>query len=262
MSIFQAELKLRLKGSLIFGGIIAFMLAVCVLIWPEMKGQMNEMTDLFANMGAFTDAFGMDQLDFGTLMGYYGVECGNVLGIGGAIFAALLSIRALSGEESERTAEFLLTHPVSRSRVFLEKLAAVLAQIVALNLIITLLTGLSVLLIGETMPLGKFVLIHLCYLLLQVEIALICFGLSAFLRGSAIAIGIGIAIGLYFLNLIANITEAAEFLRYITPFAYADASKIVDTGSPDVLLIVLGLLYGIALAAGGAYYYRKKDIYA
>ncbi len=262
MSIFQNELKRNWIGAVIFGGIISFMLAVCVLIYPEMKGQMDEMSQMFSEMGAFSAAFGMDQLDFGTLIGYYGVECGNVLGIGGALFAAFLGIRALSGEETSRTAEFLLTHPVRRSRVILEKLTAVLTQIVALNLLIVLLSAFCILLIGESIPMKEFVLIHLAYLFLQIEIALLCFGLSGLLRNGSIAIDMGLAMGLYFLSLIANITETAEFLNYITPFAYASASDIVNDRSLDPLLIPLGLGYGVAAAVGGTIHYLKKDIYA
>ena len=64
----------------------------------------------------------MDRLNFGTLIGFYAIECGNVLGLGGAFYAALCAAAILSKEEKERTAEFLLTHPVSRIRIITEKL--------------------------------------------------------------------------------------------------------------------------------------------
>lgn len=38
----------------------------------------------------------MDRLNFGTLLGYYAIECGNVLGLGGAFYAALTAASALS----------------------------------------------------------------------------------------------------------------------------------------------------------------------
>ena len=128
---------------------VGALLAVCVLLFPEMKGEMEQVNGIFASMGSFTKAFGMDRLDFGTLIGFYGVECGNVLGLGGAFFAALLGISALAKEEKEHTAEFLLTHPVSRTRVITEKLCAVIVQIVIMNLAVIAVTALSVLIIGE-----------------------------------------------------------------------------------------------------------------
>ena len=94
--------------------VISFMIGVCVFIYPEMKGEMESISDVFADMGSFSAAFGMDQINFGTLRGYYAIECGNVLGLGGAVFAAICGAGILAKEEKEHTAEFLMTHPVNR----------------------------------------------------------------------------------------------------------------------------------------------------
>ena len=139
MTITRHELRRGRNSWLIWTGSIAFLLATCVFLYPEMKGQMDGVSDMFASMGSFTAAFGMDRLNFGTLIGYYAIECGNVLGLGGAFFAALLAVAMLSKEEKDRTAEFLLTHPVSRVRVVSEKLLAVFLQVTALNLVIWLI---------------------------------------------------------------------------------------------------------------------------
>ena len=73
---------------------------------------MEGINEVFASMGAFTAAFGMDRLNFGTLVGFYAIECGNVLGLGGAFYASLCAVSMLSKEEKEKTAEFLFTHPI------------------------------------------------------------------------------------------------------------------------------------------------------
>ena len=57
------------------------------------------MSALFAGMGDFSAAFGLDRLGYGTIMGFYGIECGNILGLGGAFFAALTAMGLLDGEE-------------------------------------------------------------------------------------------------------------------------------------------------------------------
>ena len=54
MTIFKHELKRNLLSLIIWSGAIAFMLAVSVLIYPEMSKQMGEMNELFANMGSFS----------------------------------------------------------------------------------------------------------------------------------------------------------------------------------------------------------------
>ena len=194
MTITRHELKQGKPSFLIWTLSIGFLLAVCIFLFPEMKGDMDGISKLFSSMGSFTAAFGMDKLNFGTLVGYYAIECGNVLGLGGAFYASLCAVNMLSKEEKEGTAEFLLTHPVSRVRIITEKMTAIFIQITVMNVIIYLLSIASMAAIGETIPVREINLLHLAYYLMQLELAGICFGISAFLiRGTAGA-GLGIAI--------------------------------------------------------------------
>lgn len=249
------------KGAfLIWTGAIGFLLAVCVFLFPEMKGQMEAVSKLFASMGSFTAAFGMDRLSFGTLAGYYAVECGNILGLGGAFFASLCAVNILSKEERDKTAEFLLTHPVSRPRIVTEKLLAVLLQITAMNLVIYGLAIGSISAIGEAVPWRELNLLHLAYFLLQLELAGICFGLSAFLRRGGAGIGFGLAAVAYFLNLIANIAESATFLKLITPFGYCEAADLIVDGSLNGGKIAIGMALCVLGIAMAYYQYTRKDI--
>ena len=133
MTLIRHELRRAWKSLLIWTGALSAFLVICLLIYPDMKKEMDSISSAFSAMGAFSSAFGLDTLNFGTLLGYYGIECGNILGLGGAFFAALAGIGALAGEEKNGTAEFLLTHPKTRSEVVTAKLASVLIQIVILN---------------------------------------------------------------------------------------------------------------------------------
>lgn len=260
MTLLRHELKQGRNSLIIWTAAIGFLLAVCVFLFPEMKGEMNEVSEMFSSMGGFTEAFGMDQVDFGTLPGFYAVECGNILGLGGAFFAALCGISALAKEEKEHTAEFLLTHPVGRMRILTEKLLAVLAELILLNGVIFLLAIASIGAIKEPIPWKAVLLLHLAYFLLQVEVAAICFGISAFIRRGSLGVGLGIAAVFYFLNIIANISRNAEFLKYITPFGYAEGSDIVANVNLDTKLVLIGMVFG-ALGIIAAYWkYNRKDI--
>lgn len=260
MTIVKHELRQGKVSFLIWTASIGFLLAVCIFLFPEMKGEMDGMSELFSSMGSFTAAFGMDRLNFGTLMGYYAIECGNVLGLGGAFFAALSAVGILSKEEKDRTAEFLLTHPVSRVRIITEKFVAVLIQITTMSLIIYALSVGSMAVIGENIPWKEMSLLHLAYYILQIELAGICFGISAFIGKGSVGIGLGIAVIMYFLNLIANIAEVAEFLKYITPFGYCDGADIVANGSLDGSLVVIGITIGVIGVIVAYMKYVKKDI--
>ncbi|MBR0303230.1 MAG: ABC transporter permease, partial [Clostridia bacterium] len=222
--------------------------------------QMAEVTNAFSEMGSFSSAFGMDRLNFGEFMGYFAVECGNVLGLGGALFAAIYGISAIAKEEKEATAEFLYTQPISRMRVIAEKYLALIFQVVALNVAVCGISLCCILAIGESVDFGVLFLLFLSYLILQIEIASVCFGFSAFVGKGSTAVGIGFAFLLYFLNLIANITDKAKVLKYVTPFAYCDGADIAATSSLEWKYVAVGAALAAAGVAAAFIRYKKKDL--
>lgn len=260
MTIVKHELKKGWKSLAIWTGAISLFLVVCVVLYPEMKSEMESMNDMFASMGAFTQAFGMDKINFGTWSGYYAIECGNIMGIGGAFFAAILAVTALAKEEKDKTAEFLLSHPVSRRRIITEKGISVLIQICTMNIVVFLLSVLSMVCINAEIVWKEIMLLHLAYFLVQIVIAGICYGISAFVTGNGIGLGMGVAITMYFLNLVANITESARDLKYITPFGFADGANIIAESALNWTMVIINMVFaivGVVVAYGK---YTRKDI--
>ncbi len=261
MTLVKHELRQNKISFLIWTAAIGFLLVICVFLFLEMKDQMKDVNDIFASMGSFSEAFGLDQLNYGTLIGFYAIECGNIWGLGGALFVSLCTVSILSKEEKDKTAEFLITHPVSRIRIITEKLIALFIQITAMNLIIYALSVVAIATIGEAIPWKELSLLHLGYYILQLEFAGICFGISAFLRKGSLGIGLGIAIIMYFLNLIANMADSAEFLKYITPFGYCDGADIVTNCALNGIMVAIGVSLGIAGIVTAYLQYTKKDIH-
>lgn len=260
MILFRHELRRCRTAWIVWTAAISCFLAISIFLFPEIASQTDQINEMFSQMGSFTAAFGMDKLNFGTMTGYYTVECGNVLGLGGALFSAMLAAAMLSKEEKERTAEFLLAHPVSRARVVSEKLLAVYAQVVALNAAACVVSVGSIAAVGESVPWKELGLLSLAYLLLQAEIASVCFGVSAFISKGGAGLGIGIAVLAYFLNIIGNIADPVKFIKYVTPYGYCDGSEIVSSGGLDAVKILIGAAFAAAGVAAAFIKYRKKDI--
>ncbi|MGN1444620.1 MAG: hypothetical protein ACI4XE_12315, partial [Acutalibacteraceae bacterium] len=80
MTVTVHECKQSLKSLIIWTASIGFFIVICIFMFPQMKSEADKMSEMFASMGSFTAAFGMDKLNFGTLIGFYAVECGNILG--------------------------------------------------------------------------------------------------------------------------------------------------------------------------------------
>ncbi|MBP3273123.1 MAG: ABC transporter permease subunit [Ruminococcus sp.] len=262
MTVYANEMKRSLKALIIWSLAIGAMIMICIAMFPDLKNETEKMGSMFANMGSFTDAFGMDKLDFGQLMGFYGIECGNVLGIGGGMFAALAGISALANEEKEHTAEFLLTHPVSRASVMIQKLAAALTQVVVLNMFTVCASLATAAAVGESFDKKQFVLIHAAFLVMQAELCCIAFGISAFIKRGSLGIGLGLALAMYFMNLLCNMSSDAEFLKYVTPYAYAEPSDIISENAVDGALMAVGCCLAAAGAVTAFIKYGKKDISA
>ena len=260
MTLFLHEIKRNKLSLIIWSAALAWMLGISVIIYPEMQTQMGDLGAMFSDMGAFSDAFGMDMLNFGEFMGYFGVEIGNSLGLGGALLAGIVGITALSKEERDGTAELLLTMPVSRTRIVAEKLLFSAFHILVVNLACVIVSVAGILAINVEADAGKIALIFLANLIMQLEIMAITFGISAFLKKGAMGIGIGISFGLYFLNILANLADEIEFVGKITPFGYANSGYIIEYGKIELLPLIIGILLSALGIAVAFEKYTKKDI--
>lgn len=260
MFLLKHELKQGWKAMLLWSFAVGIMIVFCLMLFPELKTQMAPIQAMMQGLGGLAAAFGMDRLNYGELIGFYGIYAGFMLGIGGMFYAAILGCGMLSKEEAQHTAETLLTYPVSRSSVCIWKLAAAAVLLLCFNVLVLLFALVSFPVIGEFPQWKPFALYHLAQFVMQLEIAGICFGVSAFLRKGGGTIGMAIAFVLYFLGIAGNITEKAGFVRYITPYAYADGAEIIPRAALDGRLVALGIVYMAVGIIAGFWKYKKKDI--
>lgn len=261
MTVFRKELRSGAVNFLVWSVIIGGLMAVCIGIYPSMTDSMEDMSALFAGMGDFSAAFGLDKLKYGSIIGFYGVECGNILGLGGAFFTALTAMGLLAGEEGGHTAEFLLTHPVSRLQIAAEKLAALAVLVIGLNLICFACGAGGVLAIGEEAEWEDLIRYHGALLLMQLQIGGLCFGASALLRRGGLGPAMGLAALLYFAGLLINLDQDLDWLRFVTPYYYADAARIF-AGETLTDPILAGCALGILGTGFGLWWYTRKDIAA
>lgn len=258
MTIFWHEWRSNWRSFLIWSLSLGLFVLTIVLIFPEMQKSMGEMDELFANMGGFTAAFGLQHLSMSDPLGYYALENGTVLAIGGGFFAAFLGTGMLAKEEGRHSTEFLLTLPLSRLQVALEKLLAQVTQIIALNLICYGMGFGSLLLISTEFDYRNLFLLHLALTVLMLQVGLFCFGLSAFMRESSLGLGIGLTLALYLLNMLINLQPDWSGLRFLTPFAFSEPSRILPEGSLEwPIAVSTGLISSFLLGVGLAYYSRK-----
>lgn len=261
-TIYKHEMKLLWKTFWIWTLAVGGMCFVCILLFNSMKGEMEGMADSFSQMGAFADAFGMSQLSIATLEGFYATEVGTVHSLGAAMFAAIISMIMLSKEEDGHTSEFLFTLPVSRAKVITSKLSAVITNVILFNVICVGVYALGIVLLDEDIDFDRFLLYHGMQLLMHLEIAGICFGLSAFMKKNKLGLGLGIVMLFYAYDLMARVIPDLKDYKLFSPFSYANAADVFSTGEVEIPALILGMGVMIVCVIAAYVRYGKRDLAA
>ncbi|MGN0389650.1 MAG: ABC transporter permease subunit [Wujia sp.] len=262
LTIYKQELKTYIKSLLIWTIAVGGMSFMCILLFSSLKDSMEGMAETYASMGAFSDAFGMNKLSIATISGFYATEVGTIHGLGGAMFAAIVSMVMLSKEEDGHTSEFLFTLPVSRGKVITAKLAATVTNILAFNVLCVGLYILGFAILGEHVPAKEFLLFHLMQFVMQLELAGICFGLSACMKKNKLGIGLGVVLMFYAYDLIARVIPDLSDYKVIGPFAYANAADIFSSGELELTALIIGLVLLVGSFITAYAVYTKRDLAA
>ena len=233
-TIYKHEMKLLYKTFFIWTLAVGGMCFVCILLFNSMKEEMEGMAESFSQMGAFADAFGMSQLSIATLEGFYATEVGTVHSLGAAMFAAIISMNMLSKEEDGHTSEFLFTLPVSRGKVITSKLIAVITNVIIFNVSSVGAYTLGIVILGEDIDFDRLFLYHGMQLLMHLEIAGICFGLSAFMKKNKLGLGLGIVMIFYAYDLMARVVPNLSDYKLLSPFSYSNAADIFISGEEEL----------------------------
>ena len=114
------------------------LVALMVSVYPSVRDNeaLNKLVnDYPAALKGFV-AFG-GEIDYVSAAGYLGSELFSLMVPLLLLVAAIgAGARAIAGEEERGTLDLLLAHPMSRRRVALEKLAALIAEIVGLGIVL------------------------------------------------------------------------------------------------------------------------------
>lgn len=125
---------------------LVLLVGMYVAIWPSVRGKpsMNEFLDQMPE--AFRALFAMSGADMSTPVGYVKIELMSfMVPLLLLTYAIGAGAAAIAGEEDRRTLDLLLSAPISRRRIVLEKCAAMVVGTALLGTV----TGLSLVILGS-----------------------------------------------------------------------------------------------------------------
>jgi ABC-2 type transport system permease protein len=168
---------------------------------------------------------------------------------------------AIAGEEERGTLDLLLSLPVRRSQVVLEKFVAMVAATMALGLVSWLSMAAAALAVGmeiDFVRLGEVTLS--CTLLgLAFGAMALALGCAKGSRGLCLGVTSALAIAAYFLNALAPIAESLEPAQKLSPFYLYIGADPLTSG---LNLVHAGVLTGLTTAflAIGVVLFGRRDL--
>ncbi len=267
MLLFKRELIKNSRSTILWISILILYNVSMLLLFPSltggMKDKMNAMLEAFPK--EMIIAMGLDKVSITEMLGFYNTYCYLLVTILGGIFAVLQGISVLSKEEDEKTVEFLLSKPITRKRIVSEKILAVLANILILNIAVSIVSFLMAEMVkSENYNRQVLMLLFTGPILMQITFAALGLIISVFYVKARvnIPVGVGIVLGFYFVSIIASISKNVSFLKYFTPFKYVDGADIITNKSIDPVYIAVMALITIGCTFSTYILYNKKDIVA
>jgi ABC-2 type transport system permease protein len=264
MNIFLHELKAYRKSTMIW----TFSLVVLIIFFMSMFPAFAKDAEGFKKLlesypEGVRKAFGISLEGITSLLGYYSYSFTYVV-LCGSIQAMNLGVSVLSKEVREKTADFLLTKPVTRKQIVTAKLLSVLTSLVITNLVFLAAAIMTAMTVSEkAFDMKLFLLISLTAFFIELMFLALGIFLSVILPKikSVLPISLGTVFAFYILNMFGSVI-GEKAIRYLTPFKYYDTAYIIKHGSYDTAFVLIEIVFIILAIAAGYVIYSKKDIHA
>ncbi len=260
MNVYFHELRMAKNSMITWIFVLILVTALFMSIFPAFNADAEASRKMLAGFPPQIQAmFGLSMQTFLTFLGFYAYTF-TYVGLAGAVQAMNLGLTMLSREVSNKTSDFLLTKPITRTTVFWQKLLAALTVLIITNLVIIAATLLFSVVFGAgTFSLKIFSLLALAFFLVQLMFLGIGILVSQLLRiKSVISVSLGIVFGFFVIGMLQGLTDDDK-LRYITPFKYYDHMQIVIDKHYEQPFVWLTIAVIAVSMIVGYVIYRTRD---
>jgi ABC-2 type transport system permease protein len=228
--------RISVKTASDFQGLLTVTTAIMFYMGMFIPPLFNLLPEDFVQIFAtFPDAMVamIGGIDMGTAAGFITGEVFSLVGpIAAIVLLGTMGARALAGEEEGRTMGLLLSNPVSRSRVVIEKVVAMVAHSILFGLVTALATWIGVLIAGiDEFGIGEIASISLLLSLFGLVFGGIALGVSAATgsRRAATSTTTGVALATWFMYSFLVLSDRTDFLARFSPFQwYLGGDPLLD----------------------------------
>jgi ABC-2 type transport system permease protein len=202
------------------------------LLFPTYM-KMVDLNQILQNMGSMAKLLGANPGDATSLIGFLHIELFSmILPALMVAFAAGIASGFTAGEESRGTIDVLLSYPVSRRRLVLEKTLAVVLGCVVSAVIVWVFAIGGAAASASVLPGDKLAAALVMLVLLGLAFGAIALAISVFTgnRGASIGIAVARMVVMYLVDALANIVDSLGAARPLSLFRYYMGSDPLRNG--------------------------------
>jgi ABC-2 type transport system permease protein len=227
------------------------------------SGNGQSIADLLKGFPkSFQILFGLNGFDMTTVQGYVGVTF-MYIALMATIHAVLLGSGIISKEERDKTSEFLLSKPISRTKVITAKLLAGVFNIGVLNLAtyFSLIYFTGIFNKGDV-PSTYIGLLAIGLLFMQMIFFFLGAVVAAVVKRpkSAGSMASAVLLGTFILMFFINLNSSLDNLKYLTPFKYFDAKDILASNSVSGVYIIITVVLVTVMIFTTYIAYNRRDL--
>jgi ABC-2 type transport system permease protein len=267
MNIYLRELKAHRKAIIIWTISIIIFVAMGMQKYDSMvatspDGGAEFMKIINSMPKVLQTLWGLSVIDITKPIGYFSVLF-FYLALMASIHAGMLGANIISKEERDKTAEFLMTKPVSRSTIITSKLLAALTNVVIVNLVMMASSFAMLKTYTSDSITMQMILSMIGLFLIQLIFMVIGAVVAAIYKNpkKAASITMGILLFTFFLSIIIDMNENFKILSVLTPFKYYDAKQLLIDSHLNIGYMVLTFIIIVSVLSITYKRYKERDLH-
>jgi ABC-2 type transport system permease protein len=262
LPLLRSTIKSNYVIWLIFAAILAMYFSIILSMYDP--DTLESMDALLASLPPqLIEAMNFIVVD-ATLLGFIGgYFYGFLILFFPLIYTVIMAHRMIAQHVDNGSMAFLLSTPNTRARIAFTQAVFLVGSLVLLILFVILVgVGVSAALFPGLLDIPGFLRLNLGAVLLYFALSGIGFFASCLFNEAkgSLALGGGLPVAFFLVNLVSGVGEQAEVLRYASLMSLFDPSAIIAGESSYPLAFLALAAIGLALYAAGIWVFSRKDL--
>ena len=263
MNVFLRELSAYRRSTITWVISLSVMvLAFMAGMYPAFTQDVEATRNLLSQLPeAVRVAFSISLANFFTVYGFYAYLLNFAL-LAGAIQAMNLGTGVISKEVSGKTADFLLSKPLTRPKVLSYKLGAALSMVLFTSAVFAVVSYVAALIASaEAVSATKVFLLAFTFLLAQLFFLALgaLFAVLIPKVKSVISVTLPTVFAFYIVGTLGDVL-GQEAVRYASPFKFFDSIYVISNKSLEGTYLAFEIALVVAAIVATYVIYLKKDI--